>query len=275
MSTTTTTAAVPARAPLARQARETLLLAGRSLRTIPRVPERLLDVTLQPVIFIVLFLYVFGSAIDVPGMTYTDFLLPGIIAQQIAFSAIGAGSATAADMSEGVVDRFRSLPISRLAVITGQVLGQFCEALLGVTVVAVLGLLLGWTPDMSTGEVFAAIGLVMFMLFAFTWVGVLIGMSFRSAEAVQGVGFSLMFPLTFLAGTFVPIAGMAAIPRAIGEWDPISPMVAAMRQLTQGVHSSGSWPLEHPIAGSLIWGTILIAACVPLALRRFKKVTSN
>jgi ABC-2 type transport system permease protein len=269
------TAAPRARPPLAREVRETLLLAGRSLRTIPRVPERLLDVTLQPIIFIVLFLYVFGSAIDVPGMSYTDFLLPGIIAQQLAFSIIGTGAATATDMSEGVIDRFRSLPISRLAVLTGQVLGQFCEALLGVVVVATLGFALGWSPDMSAGDVLATIGIVLLTLFAATWAGVLLGMSFRSPDAVQGAGFSLMLPLTFMAGTFVPIAGMALVPRTIAEWDPISPLVAALRQLTQGTPSpGGSWPLEHPIAGTLIWAAVIIAVCVPLALRRFSRMTN-
>jgi ABC-type polysaccharide/polyol phosphate export permease len=273
MTTTTLTPTLPVRA--AASARETILLAGRSLRTIPRVPERLLDVTLQPAIFIVLFLYVFGSAIHIPGMSYTDFLLPGVIAQQIAFSVIGAGTATATDMSDGVVDRFRSLPIARLSVLTGQVLGQYCEALLGVAVVTGFGLALGWSPDMSAGGVLAAVALVLTTLFAFMWAGVLLGLSFRSPDAVQGVGFTIMPPLTFMAGTFVPIAGMDAVPRAIGEWNPVSPLVAAMRQLTVGAHNAGgSWPLEHPIAGALTWAAVLVAICVPLTLRRFRVVVA-
>jgi ABC-type multidrug transport system permease subunit len=256
--------------------RESLLLAGRSLRTIPRVPERLIDVTIQPIIFIVLFLYVLGSAVHVPGMTYTDFLLPGVIAQQIAFSVIGAGTATAVDMHEGVVDRFRSLPIARLAVVTGQVLGQFCEAMLGVVVVTALGFVLGWSPDMSFGDVLVAVALVALTLFAFMWAGIVLGLSFRSPDAVQGVGFTIVLPLTFMAGTFVPIAGMDLVPRTIAEWNPISPLVAAMRELTAGAHDAGgSWPLEHPVAGAFIWSAILLAICVPLALARFKKATAG
>jgi ABC-2 type transport system permease protein len=255
--------------------RESLLLAGRSLRTVPRVPERLLDVTIQPVIFIVLFLYVLGSAVHVPGMTYTDFLLPGVIAQQIAFSVIGAGTATAVDMHEGVVDRFRSLPIRRLSVVTGQVLGQFCEALLGVVVVTALGFVLGWSPDMSAGDALVMLALVAVTLFAFMWAGVVLGMTFRSPDAVQGVGFSVVLPLTFMAGTFVPIAGMDLVPRTIAEWNPVSPLVAALRTLTSGAHDAGgSWPLEYPVAGAFIWAAILLAACVPLALVRFRKVTA-
>jgi ABC-2 type transport system permease protein len=261
---------------LATGTREALLLAGRSLRTVPRVPERLLDVTIQPVIFIVLFLYVLGSAVHVPGMTYTDFLLPGVIAQQIAFSVIGAGTATAMDMHEGVIDRFRSLPIARLAVVTGQVIGQFCEALLGVVVVASLGLVLGWSPDMSAGDVVVALALVLVTLFAFMWAGAVLGLAFRSPDAVQGVGFSVMLPLTFMAGTFVPIAGMDLVPRTIAEWNPVSPLVAAMRELTVGAHDAGgSWPLEHPVAGAFIWAVVLLAVCVPLALVRFRRATAG
>jgi ABC-2 type transport system permease protein len=258
------------------QLRETALLAGRSLRTIPRVPERLIDVTIQPAIFIVLFLYVLGSAVHVPGMSYTDFLLPGIIAQQIAFSIIGAGSATALDMHEGVVDRFRSLPIARLAVVTGQVLGQFCEALLGVVVVAGLGLALGWSPDMSAADALVALALVALTLFAFMWAGVVLGLSFRSPDAVQGVGFTVVLPLSFMAGTFVPIVGMDLVPRTIAEWNPISPLVAALRELTAGAHAAGgSWPLDHPVAGAFAWAAILLVVCVPLAVWRFRRATEG
>src|SRR5271156_965192 len=131
---------------------DTALLTARSLRSIPRVPERLLDVTIQPIIFILLFLYVFGSAIHVPGIAYKNYLFPGILGQSLAFGVIGAGVATSNDMTEGVVDRFRSLPISRLSIITGQVMGQFCEALLGMVIVIGFGLLLGWNPQLTLGH---------------------------------------------------------------------------------------------------------------------------
>src|ERR1700729_2319718 len=137
---------------LGRSIRDTLLLTVRSLRAIPRVPERLLDVTIQPIVFILLFLYVFGSAIHVPGVSYKDYLFPGIIGQSLAFGIIGAGVATSHDMTEGVIDRFRSMPISRLSIISAQVMGQFCEALLGMTIVVVFGLILGWNPQLTTGH---------------------------------------------------------------------------------------------------------------------------
>lgn len=261
--------------PVVRYFRETRLLVGRALRTIPAVPERLSDVTIQPIVFTLLFLYVFGSAIHIPGVRYQDYLLPGLIGQSLAFGVIGAGVATANDFSSGVIDRFRSLPVTRLSVITAQVLGQMIEQILGMAIVIGLGLLLGWQPHMNALEVLGLIGLVLLGLFAFTWFGVLLGMIVRSSDAMQGVGFAVVFPLAFLAGTFVPIEGMADVPRTIGEWNPISTFVAAIRYVTQGVEAHGSWPLEHPIVGMVFWCLLIIAICVPLALRRFRTTSAG
>jgi ABC-2 type transport system permease protein len=251
--------------------RQSGLLTVRGLRALPRVPERLLDVTIQPVVFIFLFLYVFGSAIHVTGISYKDYLFPGILAQSLAFGVIGSGVATANDMREGVVDRLRSMPISRLAIITGQVLGQCCEQLLGITIAIVLGLILGWSPHFSFLHGLEAVGLMVLGLFAFTWTGVFFGMIVRSSDAMQGVGFILIFPLTFMAGTFVPIAGMDLIPRTIGDWDPISAFVAAMRELTENYQSGGSWMLTHGPLAMALWSLLLLAIFMPLALRRFNR----
>jgi ABC-type multidrug transport system permease subunit len=252
--------------------RDTLLLTGRSLRAIPRVPERLLDVTLQPVVFILLFLYVFGSAIHVHGISYKDYLFPGIIAQSLAFGVIGAGTATSADMAEGVIDRFRSMPISRLSIITGQVMGQVCEQVLGLAIAVGFGLALGWTPQLTLAHGLELAVLIALGLLAFTWCGVLFGMLVRSPDAVQGIGFIIILPLTFMAGVFVPIAGMAAVPRAIAEWDPISALVATLRsRTTPAFHASGSWQLDHPEIAMIFWVLLLIAICIPLALRRFNR----
>ena len=252
--------------------RDTLLLTGRSLRAIPRVPERLLDVTIQPIVFILLFLYVFGSAIHVPGVSYKDYLVPGIIGQSLAFGIIGAGVATSNDMTEGVIDRFRSMPISRLSIITGQVMGQFCEQVLGMVIVVVFGLLLGWSPSLTFAHGAELLGLMVLGMLTFTWAGVLLGMLVRSPDAMQGVGFIVIFPLSFMAGTFVPIAGMDAVPRAIAHWDPISALVASVRGLTTpGAHAGGSWQLDHPEVAMALWCVVLLGICVPLALRRFNR----
>jgi len=276
----TITAPAPrSRSPLGgpvRFVRDTALLTGRSLRAIPRVPERLLDVTIQPVIFILLFLYVFGSAIHVPGISYKEFLFPGIIGQSLAFGVIGAGTATASDMTEGVIDRFRSMPINRLSIITGQVMGQFCEQLLGIGITIGVGFALGWSPQLTVVHGFELAGLMLLGSFAFTWCGVLFGMIVRSPDAVQGMGFIVILPLTFMAGTFVQISGMDAVPRAIADWDPISALVAAVRSLTTpGFHTGGSWQLDHPEVAMVGWCVILLGACVPLALRRFNRVVAG
>jgi ABC-2 type transport system permease protein len=256
-----------------RYLRETGLLVGRGLRTIPRVPERLSDVTIQPIMFTLLFLYVFGSAIHVPG-SYQNYLLPGLLGQSVAFGVIGAGVATSTDFSSGVVDRFRSLPVIRMSVISAQVIGQIIEQILGIVIVAGVGLALGWRPHLGGGRAVELVALMLLGLFAFTWVGVLAGMLIRSSDAMQGIGFAVMLPLSFLAGTFVPIAGMKLVPRAIAEWDPLSALVAAIRQVCQGTKSSGSLQLDHPVPAMIAWCLLIIAVCVPLALRRFRTASA-
>jgi ABC-2 type transport system permease protein len=263
----------PSASPL-RFARETRLLTWRSLRAIPRVPERLLDVTVQPIVFILLFLYVFGSAIHVPGISYKSYLFPGIIGQGVAFGVISAGTATATDMSEGVIDRFRSMPVNRLAIITGEVMGQVCEQVLGMVIYISFGLALGWRPDVSVLGGLELVGLLALGIFAFTWAGVLFGILVRSPDAVQGLGFIVMLPLTFMAGTFVQIGGMDAVPRAIAEWDPVSAFVASARSLTSHWHSSGSLQLDHPELAMIGWCLVLLGICVPLALRRFNRTSA-
>jgi ABC-2 type transport system permease protein len=258
----------------ARYVRETALLVARSLRTIARVPERLSDVTIQPVVFTLLFLYVFGSAIHIPGTRYQDYLLPGLIGQSLAFGVIGAGVATATDFTSGVIDRFRSLPVTRLSVITAQVLSQILEQILGLCIVAGIGLGLGWRPHLSIAAGFELVGLILLGLFAFTWFGVLLGMIVRSSDAMQGIGFAIVFPLSFLAGTFVPISGMKTVPRVIGEWDPLSALVAAVRKVCQGTPAHGSWQLDHPVTAMIAWCLLITAVCVPLALRRFRTTTA-
>ena len=256
-----------------RYLRETGLLVGRGLRTIPRVPERLSDVTIQPIMFTLLFLYVFGSAIHVPG-SYQNYLLPGLLGQSVAFGVIGAGVATSTDFSSGVVDRFRSLPVIRMSVISAQVIGQIIEQILGIVIVAGVGLALGWRPHLGSGRAVELVALMLLGLFAFTWVGVLAGMLIRSSDAMQGIGFAVMLPLSFLAGTFVPISGMRLVPRTIAEWDPLSALVAAVRQVCQGTQSSGSLQLDHPVPAMIAWCLLIIAVCVPLALHRFRTLSA-
>jgi ABC transporter DrrB family efflux protein len=205
-------------------------------------------------------------------VSYKNYMFPGIIGQSLAFGIIGAGVATSNDMLEGVIDRFRSMPVRRLSIISGQVMGQFSEQVLGIVIVLAFGLILGWSPQLTLGHGVELFGLMALGMLAFTWAGVLLGMLVRSPDAMQGVGFIVILPLAFLAGTFVPIAGMDAVPRAIAQWDPISALVASVRDLTTpGVHMGGSWQLDHPELAMALWCVLLMAVCVPLALRRFNR----
>jgi ABC-2 type transport system permease protein len=213
-----------------------------------------------------------SEAGDHRGDVDEDYLLPGLIGQGLAFGVIGSGVATSTDFSTGVVDRFRPLPIARLAVITAQVIGQILEQILGMIIVVAVGLLLGWRPHLSLGRGLELGALILLGLFAFTWFGVLLGMLVRSSDAMQGVGFAIVFPLAFLAGTFVPIGGMKTVPRVIGEWDPLSALVAAVRNICQGTQAHGSWQLEHPVTAMIGWCLLITAVCVPLALRRFRNI---
>lgn len=255
--------------------RESALLTFRSLRAIPRVPQRLLDVTIQPIVFVLLFRYVFGSDISIARIGYANYLMPGIVGQGLAFGMIGSGVATCNDMAEGVVDRFRAMPVKRVSILTGQVLGQYVEQFIGLCVYAALGIAVGWRPHFSLGGGLECAGLVLLAMFAFTWAGVYFGLLVRSADAMQGVGFSVIFPLSFLAGVFVPIGGMVTPLRVIGEWDPISALVAAVRKLSENYPSSGSWMLDHAELAMLLWSLLLLVVFAALSLRRFNRTLAS
>ena len=254
--------------------RETGLLVGRGLRTIPRVPSRLSDVTIQPVVFTLLFLYVFGSAIHITGISYQNYLLPGLIGQSLAFGVIGAGVATASDFTSGVVDRFRSLPVTRLSVISAQVIGQILEQILGMVIVAAIGIGLGWRPHLTIATGFELVGSTPLGPHGVHVVWGAHGDGRQEFRRHAGHRFRDCLPLSFLAGAFVPIAGMKLVPRVIGEWDPLSSLVASVRYVTQGTHSTGSWQLTHPVISMIFWCLLIIAICVPLALRRFRTTTA-
>ncbi|WP_329529411.1 ABC transporter permease [Streptomyces sp. NBC_01462] len=249
--------------------RESALLVARSLRTAARVPTRISGVSLQPVLNTTLFVLVFSSVIHIPGTRYQDYLLPGLIAQAITFGGMNAGVSTAADFSLGVIDRLASLPITRLAVITAQIVAHIIEQAVSIAIVACVGLALGWRPHLTVVTGSELVGLLLLGLFAFTNLGVLLGTTVRNPTSIQGISYGVMFPLAFLGGTYVPISGMSAIPHTIAEYNPISVLVAAVRQVAQGTKSSGSWPLEHPVVSIVAYCAVIIAVCLPLAVKRF------
>jgi ABC transporter DrrB family efflux protein len=256
-----------------------LTVTRRNLAHIRRVPEKLLDVTLQPVIFVLLFAYVFGSAIRVPGGgSYREFLLPGIFAQSIAFLSITTAVGVANDMQKGIIDRFRSLPMARSAVLVGRTVADLIQSLLGLLVMSACGLVVGWRAHEGVGRTLAGFGVLLLFGFAMTWVGTFIGLIVRTPETANTLGFVALFPITFIANTFVPTEGMPAVLRAMADWNPLSATVAACRQLfgnPGAAYTGTAWPLQHPVVASVGYSLLLLAIFVPLAVRRYRTAAAR
>jgi ABC transporter DrrB family efflux protein len=257
---------------------DTLIITQRQLRLLTRVPEVLIFSTIQPVMFVLLFRYVFGGSIDTgqPG-GYVQLLMPGIFVQTVAFTLAGTASGLAEDMKQGLIDRFRSLPISQSALVIGRTLG---DSLLNIVVLAVMGIagyLVGWRP--SSGALSVAIGFLFLLFFgyALSWVGIYVGLSASDARVVQNVSFLVTFPLTFLSNAFAPTTGMPRALQYFAEWNPVSTMVAACRELfgleNQFGATAGSFPSENPLLTSFIYMLIIMAIFIPISVRKYKRAS--
>ena len=256
--------------------RDTMIITQRQLRLLTRVPEVLIFSTIQPVMFVLLFRYVFGGSIstDQPG-GYVQLLMPGIFVQTVAFTLAGTASGLAEDMKKGLIDRFRSLPISQSALVLGRTLG---DSLLNIVVLAVMGIagfLVGWRP--TSGLLSVVIGFVFLLLFgyALSWVGIFVGLSASDARVVQNVSFIVTFPLTFLSNAFAPTTGMPRALQYFAEWNPVSTMVAGCRELfgleNQFGATAGSFPSENPLLTSFLYMIIIMAIFIPLSVRKYKR----
>lgn len=255
-------------------ARASMVVVWRNLIHIKRMPEMLMDVTVQPIMFVLLFAYVFGGSIAVPGSNYREFLLPGIMAQTIVFSAMIVAIGLTNDLEKGIVDRFKSLPISRSSVLIGRSISSLIHSSIGIAVMAVTGLLIGWR--IRNGVIDGIVPFLLILLFGFAmiWLGIWVGSMLKTTEAVQGVMFTVMFPLTFLANTFAPTANMPTWLRFLAEWNPISSLTQACRNLWgngDAAAAGAAWPLHHPVGVSIAWSLALTAIFAPLALRAFKR----
>ena len=252
-----------------------LVIAWRTLKRVPRIPELAIFAILQSIMFVVLFAYVFGGAIPLPGgASYREYLMPGIFVQTLAFASITTAIAFADDMTKGIIDRFRSLPMARSAVLSGR---TFADVLytLGILVVLMLsGLVVGWRVHSSVGDFLLAVALMVFFTYAMAWVGVFLGLVAPTVETVQQLGFLIIFPLTFLSNAFVPTATLPAVLQPIAEWNPISALTQATRQLfgNPSPYPSGSFPSEHPYLLSILWTVAILLVFVPLGIRRYRAI---
>jgi ABC-2 type transport system permease protein len=260
------------------QLQDSLVLARRNLAHVRQIPEKLIDVTLQPVMFVLLFAYVFGGVIHVPGGSYHEYLLAGIAVQTIAFGIMGPGASIATDLNEGIVDRFRSLPMARSAYLLGHMIAELAASVLAIAVLAVSGLVIGWR--IHTGVPEAIGGFVLLILIAFTmlWIGTGLGVAARSPDAVQGIVFVVVFPLTFLASAFVPIGGLPGVLQTVAQYNPISAFAAAVRTLfgnPTAIPHGGPWPMGHPVLAALAWCASLLAVAVPATLWAYRTRTTG
>ena len=236
--------------------RDTYLIAARNLRHVARTPQFLLvQVLIQPIIFVLLFALVFGGAIRTPGMTYIDFLLPGILVQTVAFGALNTAIALTQDLQNGLMDRFWSLPMTRLAVVLGRITADMLLAALGVVVMLMVGFLIGFRVHSSNAGALGALGVVLLFGFSLTWLAALLGVVFRKPEMVQATGFIAIFPLTFASSVFVPVATMPGWLQVVAKHTPMTPTVDAVRHLLAGQ------PVGNELGLALAWiaGLILVA----------------
>lgn len=251
---------------------EIRLLAGRSLRHIPRVPEKLVGAIVVPLVFVLLFAYVFGSAIDVPGGgDYHAYLVSGIFAQTMIGMLPGVSIGVATDVGSGLMDRLRALPIMRGSAIAGRALAELAELCVGLVVIALCGLVVGWAPHGSLMDTIGAFALLIVMAFAVTWVGVWLGLVVSDPDGADGIAMAVMFPAMFLSGIFVPVEGLPDGLRQIAEWNPLTALATACRELFGSPTGNvpDVWPLQHPVLACLAWAAVLVAVFVPLSVRRY------
>jgi ABC-2 type transport system permease protein len=236
-------------------------------------PDVIIGSVLMPVIFVVLFGYVFGSAIHVAGGHYRTYLMSGLFAQTALFSSSSVAVAVATDMSEGVIDRFRTLPIARSAVLLGRTISTVIIGLPSLAVMITCALIVGWRPDAGLASAVAGFALLSLFGFAMSWVGALVGMAARSPQAADTLSMLPAFVLGFVSNVFVPTAGLPAWLRVVAEWNPLSAVVAAARQMfgsPQG-GAAGIWTLQHPVVTTLGMGLVLLAVLVPVTVRRYTR----
>ena len=257
---------------------DSIVLARRNLAHVRQLPEKLLDVTLQPIMFVLLFAFVFGRVIAVPDGNYREYLLGGILVQTLGFGIMGPAVSIATDLREGVVDRLRTLPMARSAYLIGHVVAELAAVMIGVTIISLTGLLIGWGIYSDLPHAIAGYGLVLLFAFAMTWCGTLLGMLVRTPYAAQGMVFMIVFPATFLATTFVPITGFEGVLHTLAAWNPISALSAAVRTLfgnPTATPADAPWPLLHPITVSIIGCLAIIAITVPITIRLFRVRTDS
>jgi ABC transporter DrrB family efflux protein len=251
------------------------VVAKRNVIKIKRVPEVLVFVVISPIMFVLLFAYVFGNSIDIPGGSYREFLIGGIFAQTVIFGATFTGAGIADDMQKGIISRFRSLPMSRSAVLVGRTASDVIYNVISLFIMAMTGLVVGWRINNGVVDAALGFGLLLLFAYAFSWIMALVGLIVPSVEVINNASFMVIFPLTFIANTFVPAENLPGVLRTFAEWNPVSALTQAVRELfgniPPGTPEPTVWPLENPVLYTLIWAAIIVAIFLPLSVRRYAR----
>jgi ABC-2 type transport system permease protein len=265
--------------PISNRVRDVLVLTGRNLVHIAREPVQLSDVTVQPVLFTILFVYVFGAGIVLPhGGSYKAFAVAGLLALNLTTSAMGTAVGLSTDLNGGVIERFRTLPMWRPAILVGRSLADLLTAVLCATIVCVTGLAIGWRPGGSILAALAGVGVFLLFAYAMSWVCACVGILSKGPESAQGVGLLILFPLAFVSNALVPTGHMPAVLRFVADWNPVSAVTAAARDLFHNPNPSAAinaWPMQHPVATSLLWSLVLISLFAPLSALLFRRRTRD
>jgi ABC transporter DrrB family efflux protein len=248
---------------------DTLIIAERNLVRLPRAPELLIAFTVQPIMFVLLFRYVFGGAISTPGYTYVDYLIPGIIVQNIAFGGFVTAIGLNEDVHKGLVDRFRSLPMARAAVLAGRTLSDIVTNALSIVILVITGVIIGFGFHAGALHVIAGFGLLLLFGYAFSWFFAFVGLLVSSPESANSVGFIAVFPLTFVSSAFVPVRSMPAVLKAFAEVNPFTIVVDAMRSLWLGA------PAHNYVWGAFVWVFVIMAVFSPLAVARYRRTAGQ
>ncbi len=255
-----------------------MVVAKRNLIKIKRIPDLLIFTTIQPIMFVLLFAYVFGGSIKVPGVDYRSYLMAGIFTQTVIFGAGITAIGLADDLQKGIIDRFRSLPMARSAVLFGRTISDLVNNVIVMIVMSLCGLLVGWRIERGAGYAIGAYLIMFFFAFSMSWVSATIGLSVGSVEVAQSAGFIWMFPLTFLSNAFVTTQSLPGWLQPVANWNPVSAVVASARQLfgNSGTLSRPSaWPMQHAILVSLGWSILLLLIFVPLSVRKYRAAASR
>ena len=248
---------------------DTLVISERNLGRLRSAPDLLIAFTVQPVMFVLLFAFVFGGAIRTPGYDYVDFLIPGIIVQNVAFGGFVTALGLNEDVSKGLIDRFRALPMARAAVLAGRTLADVVTNLLSMGILLVTALIIGFSFDAGVGEIIGGIGLMVLFGYAFSWVFALLGLLVSSPESANSLGFIAVFPLTFISSAFVPVESMPGALQWFAEINPFTIVVDAMRSLWLDA------PAGNAVWGAVVWSLVILAVFAPLAVRRYRHTAAR